>query len=89
MPLYYFACGSDAITLHKAPEGKLIGLWRSVKDFRENKPELEEDIDIMCSSTMDWPEDCTSDIDLIELADRIRGNNVSGRNPKFRTDMEE
>lgn len=85
MSMYYFSCGSDAITLTKSPEGKLIGLYRSVKDYHDNPPDLEKGLDVMCSSSLDWPEDVTSDINVIELADRIRGNNVSGRNPLFVT----
>ena len=39
---------------------------------------------VWCSSTMDWPNDVTDDNHLIYLCDLVRGNNVSGQNPKFR-----
>ena len=37
----------------------------------------------MFKSSIDWPEDETSDNDIIHLADMLRGNNVSGLNPEF------
>lgn len=40
---------------------------------------------VFCSSSLDWPEDHSTDKDLIYLCDLIRGNNVSGRNPEFNT----
>ena len=41
------------------------------------------DPSFMCSSSIDWPEDYTSDPEIIYLCDLIRGNNVSGKNPEF------
>jgi hypothetical protein len=36
-----------------------------------------DDLIIMCSSSLDWPEDSTDNIETIKLADAIRGNNVA------------
>jgi hypothetical protein len=62
----------------------VIETYVSVQDFVDRVPEDLEG-SMVCSSSLDWPEDYTNDLDIIELADMIRGNNVSGRNPKFKS----
>ena len=42
----------------------------------DNRNLATEDYMVMCSSTLDWPEDETSNRKTIELCNQIRGNNV-------------
>jgi len=67
---------------------EVLGTYISVQDFVDRvSDDLPDDPDtrMVCSSSLDWPEDYTDDLDIIELADMIRGNNVSGRNPEFKS----
>lgn len=69
----------------------VFGPYISVQDFTDRAADdfhdFTDDLDgrVICSSSLDWPEDETNDLDIIELADMIRGNNVSGRNPDFKS----
>jgi hypothetical protein len=68
-------------------EKKKVGTFVSVQDFVTRIPDVDlpKTATLVCSSSLDWPEDQTKDLDIIELADMIRGNNVSGRNPEFKS----
>jgi hypothetical protein len=66
-----------------ARDPKHIGTYTSVADWKNRRP--PDAFSVVFSSSIDWPEDQTKDLDIIELADRLRGNNVSGRNPDFET----
>lgn len=37
---------------------------------------------LLCSSSLDWPNDYTDDIKIIALCDLIRGNSVAGEVPE-------
>lgn len=79
----------DGLILHL--EENVFGPYISVQDFvdkvSDDLHDFTDDLDgsLVCSSSLDWPEDETDNLDIIELADMIRGNNVSGRNPEFNT----
>jgi hypothetical protein len=65
-------------------DNKTLGTFVSVDDFAERADSLNLGGErVAMSSSLDWPEEQTDDINIIELADMIRGNNVSGRNPEF------
>jgi len=66
-----------------APKPKFVAIYENVKQWKARRP--QEAFSVVFSSSIDWPEDETDDLDIIELADRLRGNNVSGRNPNFET----
>ena len=61
-------------------DNKEYGPFTSVQHWKDEAPRIGN---AQCSSSLDWPEDVTDNPDLIELADLIRGNNVSGRNEAF------
>lgn len=62
---------------------KVMGVYKDIQDWKDNRP--PEAMRICFSSTIDWPEDVTDNPDIIDLADKLRGNNVGGNNPKFET----
>ena len=65
------------------PKPKFVGLYKNIEDWKARRP--ENAFSVVFSSSIDHPEDETDDPDIIELADRLRGNNVGGRNPNFET----
>ena len=67
--------GDDRLPLEVRTKEDFVGKFADI---------YEEYGTIQCSSSLDWPEDYTSDSDLILMCDLIRGNNVSGRNPNFK-----
>jgi len=69
---FYLSIRDDAVVasrLHSAEPGIVI---TSVEQLRGLLAERNED-SFMCSSSMDFPEDCTSNKSTIDLARAIRG----------------
>ncbi len=81
---------STAVTIvyrgtHGGRVTRYVKTPRDFKDFFTSKQaELgDESVHVLCSSSLDWPEEYTDVPEIILLADLIRGNNVSGDNPEF------
>ena len=52
-----------------------IWIARNRKDIINIIPTLPE-TSFMCTSSLDWPEDVTDDLDVIDVCNLIRGNTV-------------
>lgn len=48
--------------------------WRAARDEIVAHKMFEHDSTLICSSDIDFPEDCTDDEDLIAICDAVRGN---------------
>jgi hypothetical protein len=48
--------------------------WYAARDEIVANPLFKVDCSLMCSSSIDFPEDCTDDEDLIAICDAVRGN---------------
>lgn len=65
------------------PEGVEITTVEGGKWSARNRNELillgdilPEGVSLMCSSSLDWPEDVTDDLDIIDVCNLIRGNSI-------------
>ncbi len=82
---YYLTCASDGVQIQakigsKPGEYVVVALVSSVRgyvDFFTAEMERfgleEDDMIIMCSSSMDFPDEYTDNADIIALCDAIRG----------------
>ena len=77
--MYYMTVTPKGVKLTN--DKTVIGVYANIKDWKKNRPSYE--FSVCFSSSIDWPEDTTSNPDIIDLADKLRGNNVGGNNPKF------
>lgn len=77
----FLSCTTEGVTLRDSND-TIHGPFVSVDDWKARAPALGNHV--LCSSSMDHPDESTDDQDIILLADLLRGNNVSGKNPEFK-----
>ena len=57
-------------------EGKLIWTAHNREELAALGRASHTDLQLMCGSSLDWPEDVTDDLDLIDVCNLIRGNTI-------------
>ena len=83
--MLYVTLNADHLLVTCEGDDRLPLEVRTKEDFFDKFVDIWEEYGtLQSSSSLDWPEDYTSESDLILMCDLIRGNNVSGRNPNFK-----
>ena len=82
--MLYVTLKSDHLLVTCEGDGVALEVRTKSDFYNKFVPLWEKYGTLQSSSSLDFPEDYTSDSNLILMCDIIRGNNVSGRNPDFK-----